>query len=68
MHLWMKKNILSMYKDSIENNENFWNQQGGRINWKKKYSKTKNIKYSSKDVSIKWYYGWNIKCFRKLHR
>ena len=49
-----------MYKDSIENNENFWNQQGGRINWKKKYSKTKNIKYSSKDVSIKWYYDGTL--------
>ena len=30
-----EKKYLSMYKDSIENNENFWNQQGGRINWKK---------------------------------
>ena len=55
-----EKKYLSMYKDSIENNENFWNQQGGRINWKKKYSKTKNIKYSSKDVSIKWYYDGTL--------
>ena len=55
-----EKEYLSMYKESIENNENFWNQQGGRINWKKKYSKTKNIKYSSKDVSIKWYYDGTL--------
>ena len=55
-----EKEYLSMYKDSIENNENFWNQQGGRINWKKKYSKIKNIKYSSKDVSIKWYYDGTL--------
>ena len=55
-----EKKYLSMYKDSIENNENFWNQQGGRINWKKKYSKTKNIKYSSKDVSIEWYYDGTL--------
>ena len=55
-----EKKYLSMYKDSIENNENFWNQQGGRINWTKKYSKTKNIKYSSKDVSIKWYYDGTL--------
>ena len=55
-----EKKYLSMYKESIENNENFWNQQGGRINWKKKYSKTKNIKYSSKDVSIKWYYDGTL--------
>ena len=55
-----EKKYLSMYEESIENNENFWNQQGGRINWKKKYSKTKNIKYSSKDVSIKWYYDGTL--------
>ena len=55
-----EKEYLSMYKDSIENNENFWYQQGARINWKKKYSKTKNIKYSSKDVSIKWYYDGTL--------
>jgi len=55
-----EKEYLSMYKDSVENNENFWNQQGDRINWKKKYSKTKNIKYSSKDVSIKWYYDGTL--------
>ena len=55
-----EKEYLSMYKDSIENNENFWNQQGGRINWKKKYSKTKNIKYSAKDVSIEWYYDGTL--------
>ena len=55
-----EKKYLSMYKESIENNENFWNQQGGRINWKKKYSKTKNIKYSAKDVSIEWYYDGTL--------
>ena len=55
-----EKKYLSMYKDSIENNENFWNQQGGRINWKKKYTKTKNIKYSSKVVSIEWYYDGTL--------
>jgi len=55
-----EKEYLSMYKESIENNENFWNQQGGRINWKKKYSKTKNIKYSAKDVSIEWYYDGTL--------
>ena len=55
-----EKEYLSMYKDSVENNENFWNQQGSRINWKKKYSKTKNIKYSAKDVSIEWYYDGTL--------
>ena len=46
-----EKEYLSMYKDSVENNENFWNQQGDRINWKKKYSKTK--KFVVVDVKAK---------------
>ncbi|MDA9748670.1 acetate--CoA ligase [Pelagibacteraceae bacterium] len=58
---WLKNSLvdkdkyLSMYKDSIENNEGFWDNQANRISWAKKYSKIKNVKYSKKDVSIKWY-------------
>jgi len=55
-----EKEYLSMYKESLDNNENFWNQQGNRINWKKKYSKIKNVKYGSKNVSIKWYYDGTL--------
>ncbi len=45
----------SLYNYSIEDNENFWKTQGERIDWYKKYTKTKNVKYSAKDVSIKWF-------------
>jgi acetyl-CoA synthetase len=55
-----EKKYLSMYKESLENNEIFWEKQGGRIDWKKKYSKTKKVKYSSKDVSIEWYYDGTL--------
>ena len=44
------------YKKSIEKNESFWEEEGKRINWIKDYSKIKDIKYSKKDVNIKWYY------------
>ncbi len=46
---------LSLYKESIENNDTFWDQHGTRIDWFKEYTKIKEIKYSNKDVSIKWY-------------
>ena len=55
-----EKKYSSMYKESLENNESFWERQGRRIDWKKKYSKTKKVKYSSKDVSIKWYYDGTL--------
>jgi len=45
----------SLYKESLENNDQFWNKQGERIDWYKKYTKIKNTNYSNSDVSIKWY-------------
>jgi len=44
------------YKYSIEDNDSFWKEEGKRINWVKDYSKIKEIKYSKKEVDIKWYY------------
>ena len=44
------------YKNSIEDNDNFWREEGKRIDWVKNYSKIKNVKYSKNDVDIKWYY------------
>ena len=49
------KDYKSLYKESIENGLDFWNKEGERISWYKRYTKIKNVKYSSNDVSIKWY-------------
>ena len=46
---------ISLYKESIEDNDEFWNKQGSRIDWYEKYTKIKNTKYSNKEVNIKWY-------------
>ena len=51
-----KNQYESMYKDSLINNDSFWNKQGNRIDWKKKYTKIKKINYSKSNVEIKWYY------------
>ena len=51
---------LSMYERSIKDNENFWKEQGSRINWINKYTKVKDIKYSSNDVKINWYYDGTL--------
>ncbi len=45
----------SMYKDSIDNNNTFWEKQADRIDWYKKFTKVKEIKYSNKDVLINWF-------------
>ena len=44
------------YKESINNNEKFWADEGKRIHWFKPYTKVKDVIYSAKKVSIKWFY------------
>ena len=59
---WASKALINkdkykqMYSESINDNEGFWHKHGQRIDWIKLYSKIKDIKYSSKEVYIKWYY------------
>ena len=55
-----KDQYEKMYNESITDNEKFWYNNGERIDWKKKYTKVKDVKYSSKDVSIKWYYDGTL--------
>jgi acetyl-CoA synthetase len=59
---WAKNSYVNQssyeakYKESINNNEKFWADEGKRIHWFKPYTKIKEITYSTKKVSIKWFY------------
>ena len=59
---WAKNSYVNQssyeakYKQSIVNNEKFWAEEGKRIHWFKPYTKTKEVTYSTKKVSIKWFY------------
>ncbi|MCX7336861.1 MAG: acetate--CoA ligase [Pelagibacterales bacterium] len=44
------------YKESVNNNEKFWADEGKRIHWFKPYTKIKKVIYSTKKVSIKWFH------------
>ncbi len=50
----------SMYDNSLQNNDEFWADQAQRVNWIKKFTKIKDIKYSKDDVSIKWFEDGNL--------
>ncbi len=50
-----KTQYISMYKDSIVNNDEFWSKHSKRIDWQKKFTKVKDIKYSDSEVKIKWF-------------
>ena len=55
-----KSQYEKKYKLSIQDNENFWRKEGKRISWIKPYTKIKDIKYSKKEVNIKWYYDGTL--------
>ena len=48
------------YTNSIESNDNFWKEEGKRIDWIKDYSKIKNVIFSKNKVDIKWYYDGTL--------
>ncbi len=50
----------SMYDNSLKNNDEFWADQARRVDWIKKFTKIKDIKYSKDDVSIKWFEDGNL--------
>ena len=58
---WAKNSLATKtkYRDkylkSIKNNDEFWRKEGKRITWIKPYNKIKDVKYSSKEVKIKWF-------------
>ncbi len=55
-----KSQYEKKYKLSIKNNEDFWKKEGKRISWIKPYTKIKDVKYSKKEVNIKWYYDGTL--------
>lgn len=63
---WAKKGLVNkdgytkLYKESVDDNINFWSKQGKRLDWIKPYTKIKDVKYSTKDVYIKWYYDGTL--------
>jgi acetyl-CoA synthetase len=50
----------SMYDNSLQNNDKFWADQAQRVDWIKKFTKIKDIKYSKDDVRIKWFEDGNL--------
>ncbi len=49
-----------MYRHSIENNEEFWREQGRRVNWIKPFSKVKDVSFDRDDLHIRWYYDGTL--------
>lgn len=53
---WVNKEKYdAMYKESIDNPDAFWGEQGKRIDWMKPYTKVKNTSFAANNVDIRWY-------------
>lgn len=44
-----------MYRESVENNEAFWAEQGRRLDWIQPYTRIKDVSYAREDLHIRWY-------------
>jgi len=51
---------LEMYKQSVEDSEGFWGEQGKRIDWIKPYASVKDVNFATPGVSIKWFYDGTL--------
>ena len=45
----------TMYRNSIDNNEGFWETHGRRVDWIKPFSKVKDVSFDRDDLHIRWY-------------
>jgi acetyl-CoA synthetase len=63
---WVKNSLAtkSKYQDkyakSIKSNDEFWRKEGKRITWITPYKKIKDVKYSTKEVKIKWFHDGTL--------
>lgn len=44
-----------LYQQSMDQPEEFWAEQGKRIDWMKPYQKVKDVSYASDDLHIRWF-------------
>lgn len=46
---------LQMYAESVQNPDQFWTEQGKRLDWFTPYSRVKNTSFAPDNVDIRWY-------------
>ena len=63
---WAKNSLVNAkqyedsYSKSYSKNEEFWKEQGKRIDWVTPYTKVKDVSYHQEDFKIKWYYDGEL--------
>ncbi|MDH4256232.1 MAG: acetate--CoA ligase [Gammaproteobacteria bacterium] len=58
-----------LYRQSIENNEAFWAEQAGRVDWIKPFTKVKDVSFAKDDLHIRWFYDGSLNaCYNCVDR
>ncbi len=55
-----KKDFSEKYDNSIELNDEFWSEEGKKIEWIKPFSKVKDVSYDLNDLHIRWFYDGSL--------
>jgi len=50
-----KAQYKELYKQSVENNEEFWAGQAGSLQWAKPFSTVKDVSFAKDDLHIRWF-------------
>jgi acetyl-CoA synthetase len=58
-----------LYRESINNPEEFWAKQGRRLEWIKPFTQVKNVSYKKEDFHIRWYEDGTLNaCYNCIDR
>ena len=58
-----------MYRRSIEDNEAFWAEQAGRVDWIKPFTKVRDVSFARDDLHIRWFYDGTLNaCYNCVDR
>ena len=55
-----EKGFSEKYDNSIELNDEFWSEEGKKIEWIKPFSKVKDVSYDLNDLHIRWFYDGSL--------
>ena len=55
-----KDDFIEKYNYSIKSNDEFWSEEGKKIEWIKPFSKVKDVSYDLNDLHIRWFYDGSL--------
>ena len=59
----------TMYARSVDDNEAFWAEQAGRIDWIQPFTRVKDVSFARDDVHIRWFYDGTLNvCYNCVDR